>query len=102
MSNKFKDLLNKLPASSQKKINKRVSDSVEEIVLGEMRKIAGYTQVELASKMGVSQSALSQLEKNKNIQMSTLAKLVKAIGGELEVNVKYKGKELRISDLTHA
>jgi len=96
MANKFNDLFEKLPSEAKSRVEKRVSESVEEMLLSEMRKMAGFTQNDLADKVGISQSALSQMENQSDFQLSTLAKLVEALGGELELHVKYQGKDLKI------
>ena len=97
MAKKFSNLKAQMPKDSQDRVEKRVADSVEEILISEIRKSAGYTQSQLAKRMGVSQPALSQMEKQKDMHFSTLRKLVKAIGGELEIKVRYHGKELKIA-----
>ena len=63
-----------------------------------MRKLAGQTQVDLAEKMGITQSALSQLENKSDMQIASQRRLVSAIGGELELHVKYGAKDLLIRE----
>ena len=48
------------------------------MLLGEVRKQLGFTQTSVAKAMGVSQSALSQVESQDDVQLSTLRRLVKA------------------------
>jgi len=48
------------------------------------RKYLGLTQKELAERAGITQSALSQLEKRKNHRTETLEKLAKAMGLNVE------------------
>jgi predicted transcriptional regulator len=96
MARKFSELTAKLPKEVQENIKKRVEANVEEILMSEMRKLAGFTQEKLAEKMGITQSALSQLENQPDPHLSTLSKMVKALGGELEICVKYQGKDLKI------
>jgi len=96
MARKFSELTAKLPKEVQENIKKRVEANVEEILMSEMRKLAGFTQKKLADKMGITQSALSQLENQPDPHLSTLSRMVKALGGELEISVKYQGKDLKI------
>lgn len=98
MAKNFDDLFSKMSKEAQSEVNARVAQNVEEILIGEMRKLAGFTQKELAEKMGVTQSALSQLENQPDPHLSTLSKMVKALGGELEISVKYQGKDLKIKN----
>src|SRR5438132_6786305 len=67
-----------------------------EMLLTELRKLEGVTQVELARKLGVKQPAVSQLEKQDDLQVSTLQRIVKALGGDLEITVRLPGGEYRI------
>lgn len=62
---------------------------LEAMLLGEVRKQLGLTQTEVAKSMGVSQSALSQLESQDDLQLSTLRRLVKALGGELDIVARF-------------
>jgi hypothetical protein len=39
--------------------------------------------------MGVSQSALSQIESQDDLQLSTLRRLVHALGGELHITARF-------------
>ena len=96
MAKKFDDLFSKMSKEAQEEVEARVAVDVEEILISEMRKLAGFTQKDLAEKMGVTQSALSQFENQPDPQLSTLSKMVKALGGELELHVKYQGKDLKI------
>ena len=50
-----------------------------------MRKVNGKSQLELAKSLGMKQPSLSKLEKQSDMQISTLQKIVAALGGELEV-----------------
>ncbi len=49
------------------------------------RKYLGLTQKELAEKVGISQSALSQLERKQNHRNKTLEKIAEAMGLEVEL-----------------
>jgi DNA-binding XRE family transcriptional regulator len=97
MAKKFNDLFNSMTEESKKRVQDRVNHTIEDILLSEMRKISGMTQSEVAGKMGVTQSALSQLEKQEDMQISTLGKLVKALGGHIEIIAHLPSKDLRIA-----
>jgi transcriptional regulator with XRE-family HTH domain len=66
------------------------------MLLGELRKLEGVTQVELAEKLGIKQPAISQLEQQDDMQISTLQRIVKALGGVLEITVRLPGGEYRL------
>ena len=58
---------------------------LEYMLLSEMRRITGATQGEVAAYMGITQSALSRLESQGDMQVITLRRLVEALGGRLEM-----------------
>jgi predicted XRE-type DNA-binding protein len=45
------------------------------------------TQMEVAKALGIQQPQVSRLETESDMQISTLSRLVRALGGELEVFV---------------
>ncbi|HVX83484.1 MAG TPA: XRE family transcriptional regulator [Phycisphaerae bacterium] len=67
-----------------------------EMLLTELRKLEGLTQVELAHKLGIKQPAVSQLEQQDDMQISTLQRIVNALGGVLEITVRLPGGEYRL------
>lgn len=71
-----------------------------EMALSELRKAAGLTQVELAGVLGVSQANLSKLENQDDMQVSTLARLVRAMGGRLDFLVTTPAGTVRISQFS--
>jgi transcriptional regulator with XRE-family HTH domain len=51
---------------------------------GELRRLAGLPQHALAAESGIKQPTLSRLESRDDMQISTLQRIVRALGGELE------------------
>jgi transcriptional regulator with XRE-family HTH domain len=61
--------------------------------------VLGFTQEELASRLGVQQAAVSRLERRSDITLSSLRRYVEALGGQLEINVRTAdGEQLRLLD----
>jgi DNA-binding XRE family transcriptional regulator len=56
-----------------------------EVSLRELRRVAGKTQEEVAEETGLTQGAISQLEREEDHKISTLRRYVAALGAELEV-----------------
>jgi transcriptional regulator with XRE-family HTH domain len=70
-----------------------------EVVLRELRAVLGFTQEQLANKLGVQQAAVSRLERRPDITLSSLRRYVEALGGQLEINVRTPdGEHLRLLD----
>ena len=64
--------------------------------LAELRKLAGKTQVELAKKAKMHQGELSRAERRKDHRISTIRRYVEALGGEIEIVARLKGREIRL------
>ena len=73
-----------------------------EMLLAEIRKEAGLTQEDLAAAMGIRQPTLSKLEAQSDMQISTLQRLVRALGGELEIVAHLPRGDIRISQFAES
>ncbi len=68
---------------------RRTKELLGELLLSEIRKLAGKSQDELAKELGIKQPSLSKLEKQSDMQVSTLRRIIQALGGELEVVARF-------------
>ncbi len=59
--------------------------------LAALRQRAGLTQAELASRLSMSQSDLSKLERRRDVRLSTLRAYAAALGGRVRVVVEIGG-----------
>ena len=64
--------------------------------LREVRAMRGMSQADLASVLGVRQPSVSKLERQRDIKLSTLDNLVRALGGELRVTASFPDGEVRL------
>jgi DNA-binding Xre family transcriptional regulator len=60
-------------------------DTLVEIGLYELRRAFERSQTELASELGISQSAISQLERAEDVKLSTLRNYLAHLGARLEL-----------------
>jgi transcriptional regulator with XRE-family HTH domain len=69
---------------------KRMLEKVRAYRLRELREASDITQVELASRLKVSQNRVSRIEHGdiERAQLDTLRKYIEAVGGELRVEVE--------------
>jgi transcriptional regulator with XRE-family HTH domain len=70
------------------------------MLLSELRKLPDLTQAEIAKALGISQPEISRPEGEQDMQISTLAKLVRALGGELEISVKLPNGTLKLAQFS--
>ena len=69
---------------------------VLELTLAELRKTLGITQQELAQIAEMSQSELSKTERRTDHRVSTLRRIVHALGGQLEIVARFGDKRVRL------
>ena len=67
-----------------------------DMLLTEVRQLVGLTQKDLAEKLGIKQPTLSQLESQDDMYLSTLRRLVEALGGKLEIVIHLPTGDIRI------
>jgi len=93
MARKFKELSDALDAKltpKQRAASKAwVETELEKIRLNEVRRARKMTQVALAKKLGIEQSAVSRIESQADVYLSTLRSYIEGTGGRLEVRAVY-------------
>lgn len=67
------------------------------MTLREVRKEMGFTQAQVAKAMGVTQSALSQIESQHDMRLATLRRMVTAMGGDVDVIIRYGSRSTVVS-----
>jgi transcriptional regulator with XRE-family HTH domain len=63
-----------------------------------LREQLGKSQVELAEILGTSQPNVSQLERSEDLQLSSIARYIHALGGQLQVNAVVGNTTYRLID----
>src|SRR5690349_9603552 len=97
MAKTFDDLvLRTMSKASQKRAARRTKALLREMLLGELRKATGYSQKKLARKLKMKQPSLSKLENATDMQVTTLQKLIGALGGEMEIICKFPRGDVRL------
>lgn len=105
MARKFSELTKDMPARRRNKIARRTRELEQEDVklrrLQEIRQALTITQVELAAQLKINQSAVSKLESQTDMYVSTLQRIISALGGELKIMASFPdGSEFEISQFT--
>ena len=71
--------------------------NLAELVLAQARTISGKSQSELARALGIRQPSLSKLENQTDMQISTLKRVIEALGGELEIIARLPEGDFELS-----
>jgi len=96
MANKFSDLKASMPPGDLAEAEAMTKSMMADMLLSEIRKHVGLTQEALATAVGIKQPALSQLESQDDMQISTLRRLIEGLGGRLELVAHLPDGEVRI------
>lgn len=70
-----------------------------DMVLQELREHAEISQAKLAKMLRVSQASISKLERRGDVRVSTLRRVVAALGGELELRVRLPDRVVNIKEI---
>jgi DNA-binding XRE family transcriptional regulator len=65
--------------------------------LGQLRKLVGWTQADLANILRIGQANVSRIEGRSNPTLGSIRTLVEAMGGRLEVRVQFSGIDVPIA-----
>ena len=88
----FRDLAERVTATAEGRARveeyRRLLDSI--VTLYRLREQRGFTQTALAEALDVTQGNVSRVENAADLYVSTLARYVKALGGELEINAVFQ------------
>ena len=88
----IEELEAEMSPKARKLAKKKCEELRAEMLLNEVRKLQGITQVELAEALGVKQASVSQMENSDDMQITTLRKIVNAMGGTLHLSIEIPGK----------
>lgn len=96
MRKKFEELEKRMSPESRAEVKTRAKAMMAEMLLGEIRRLVGLTQEDLAEKLGIKQPTLSKLESQDDMHVSTLNRVVEGLGGKLEIIVHLPAGDIRI------
>lgn len=101
MAVKARDYIARLPEERQEAVRRGADVLIaEEMTLRELREARRRSQAELAAELGINQAAVSKLERRADMYLSTLRRLIEAMGGSLEIVARFPDRPpVRISQL---
>ena len=90
MSVNIRDKMGKLNAAQRKKVEDRAAEIIaEEMSLRDLRKARKLTQARVAKTLGITQDSVLRLERRSDLLLSTLRKMVQAMGGEVRIVAEF-------------
>lgn len=95
----FSKLVAKMSPMSRARVDKRAATLRAEMPLHELRAAFDLSQKHLADLLEVDQPVISRMERRTDMMLSTLARFVEAMGGQLEVRAAFPDGVVRITGL---
>lgn len=97
MAKKWSKLRKQMSKDAQARSRSIADCAIEEIeALNHLRAALQLTQEQIAELIETSQANVSKLERQSDMQISTLQRYVAALGGKLKLVAEVDGKEYRI------
>ena len=96
MAKTFDELVRRTTTkATRERAARRSRELLAELLLSEVRRLAGKSQRELAGALGIKQPSLSKLESQDDMQISTLQRIIEALGGELHLLARFPQATVR-------
>jgi len=89
MSKPFKDLLKDMSPERRERIRLKAEVMKNEMALSDLRQALDLTQEELAKSLHMKQAAISKFEHQSDIYLSTLRRILFAMGAELKIVAQF-------------
>ncbi len=102
MAKSFKKLKDNMSPERREKIEERAQEILIGMALQELRQTRHLTQQELANMLNINQAALSKMEYQADIRVSTLRKILSAMGGTLKIVAEFPEGEVIINQFETA
>lgn len=93
MGRTLSQVMAELPPERRKRIEAAAAAEIESLTLAEIRQAVEATQSELAERLDISQSKISEMERRQDHRLSTLRRYVEAAGGRLDLIITLPGRE---------
>jgi transcriptional regulator with XRE-family HTH domain len=103
MAKTFDELVSRTTTGrTRRRAQRRARELLGELLISEMRKLRGKSQRQVARELGIKQPSLSKLENQSDMQISTLRRIVAALGGELEVIARFPKGRVKMDQFDEA
>lgn len=102
MARNFKELKAKMSPERRARIDARVTETISQMALDELREARKLTQAQLAQVLKVDQGSVSKLERRTDMYVSTLRNFIRAMGGELHIRADFPDGSVEITQFEEA
>jgi transcriptional regulator with XRE-family HTH domain len=99
MAKNWRNLYDRIPADRRARIEDQVASDLAEMRLAELRRARQLTQEQLARTLDVNQAWVSKLERQTDMYLSTLRSYVEAMGGELDIVIRFGNHAVRLAQI---
>jgi DNA-binding Xre family transcriptional regulator len=96
MAKNFNELRKRMSPERLARSEERVKKMLAEMPLHELREARRLTQEQLGEQLGVAQAEVSKLERRTDMYVSTLGRIIQAMGGRLELRAVFPDGEVTI------
>src|ERR1700730_15252913 len=100
MAKNFKELQEKMPREARLRSEASAENMISEMRLAELRTAMDLTQESLADTLHVKQASISKMERRSDMYISTLSKIIEAMGGELQIIANMPNGRVKIRQFT--
>jgi DNA-binding XRE family transcriptional regulator len=100
MARSFKELQAKMPREARDRSEEAAKKMISEMGLAELREAMDLTQESLADTLHVKQASISKMERRSDMYISTLSKIIEAMGGELQIIANMPNGRVQIRQFT--
>jgi len=97
MAKNFRELEAKMSPAARARAEAKAERMLNDMALDELREALKLTQESLAESLHVNQAAISKVERRSDMLISTLRKIIQAMGGELEIRAILPAGVVRIN-----
>lgn len=97
MAKNFRELEAKMSPAARARAEAKAKRMLNDMALDELREALKLTQESLAESLHVNQAAISKVERRSDMLISTLRKIIQAMGGELEIRAILPAGVVRIN-----
>jgi len=91
MAKSFKKLRKEMSLERRERIENRAGKTLREINLRELRQAFALTQQQLADTLKINQAAISKMESQSDMYLSTLRRVLEAMGARLKIVAEFPG-----------